>query len=374
MEIYLDNAATTKVFPSIKEKLPIWLDDFFANPNSLYPPAQKAKQEIEKARLYLSEILNVQPENIVFTSGATESNNTILKGFMEKTDRKEILISPIEHKSVLNPAKYLAKKGYKITYLKVNKNGLIDLEDLKQKLSKNVALAAVIYANNETGVIQDVKSIKKLLNEFDVPLFSDTAQAVFKTEVPFEYMDFFCGSGHKFNALRGIGFFVKKRDIEPLIHGGGQEEGFRSGTQNTAGILSIHEAGRIWTENQKEYHTHLKNLQSIFEKNLKEKIPEIKIVSENVERLPNISLVIFPKVDAQSMVVALGQRGIYVSSGSACSSGTPTPSHVLLSYGYSPEEALRAVRFSFGVENTEEEILQAVDTVVDIFKTLYEFV
>ena len=292
---------------------------------------------------------------------------------MEKSQKKEILVSPIEHKSVLNPIRYLAKKGYKITFLKVDKNGLVDINDLKNKLSSQTAIVSVIYANNETGVIQKIPQIKEVLKEYDVPLFSDTAQAVFKTDINTANLDFFCGSGHKFNALRGTGFLVKKQDIEPLIHGGGQEEGLRSGTQNTIGIISMIEAAKHWIQNSQKYQDHLKNLQNIFEKNLKEKVPEIKIVSENVNRLPNITSVIFPKVDAQSMVIALGQRGVFVSSGSACSSGTPTPSHVLLSYGYSEKEALRAVRFSFGIENTEEEILEVVDIIYETFKMLYDF-
>ncbi len=374
MGIYLDNAATTKPFKEITEKMSEILENYFANPNSIHSEGQKTKNKIEKVRFNIANLLNTDPENIIFTSCATESNNTVIKSLLWDNSKKdEIIISPIEHKSVLNPAKFLVKNGFKLKFLKVDKNGIIDLDNLKQKISSKTALVAVIHGNNETGVVQDIEKIGKLCKEKEILFFSDTVQSFLKEDVNLEYIDFLSVSGHKLNALKGIGFLFKKNDITPLLHGGGQEDGFRSGTQNTTGILSLGIALEKWMNNKDRYIKHLSSLRTTFENILKEKIPEIMIVSEKVKRLPHISNIIFPKVDAQSLLLALNNKKIYVSSGSACSSGTPTPSHVLLSYGYSEDEALRSLRFSFGIDNSLEEVYETADTLVDIFKAIYEF-
>ncbi|RMA96009.1 cysteine desulfurase family protein [Hydrogenothermus marinus] len=373
MEIYLDGAATTRVFNEIVESLPTLTKRYYANPNSIHFAGQEVKNKIEKVRFLIAETLNLNYEDIIFTSGATESNNTVLKSLLFSNNEKdEIIVSPIEHKSVLVPIKFLAKNGYKIRFLNLNKNGLIDIDDLKSKISKKTALVAVIHGNNETGVIQDIESIGKICKEKEIPFFSDIVQTFLKEDINAEYIDFLSVSGHKINALKGIGFLYKGKDITPLLHGGGQEEGFRSGTQNTTGILSLGMAIEKWIENKEKYRNMLKKLRDNFEEKLKEKIPDIEIVSENTKRVSHISNIIFPKVDAQSMLLALSSKGVYVSSGSACSSGTPTPSHVLLAYGYSEEEALRSLRFSFDIFSTEEEVDIAVNIIYDTFKNLYE--
>ena len=373
MGIYLDNAATTPVFEEIIKELPDWTKNLYANPNSVHKFGQKVRNEIEKVRQDIANIINEPYENIIFTSGATESNNAILKGYLETTDKDEILVSPIEHKSVLNVAKYLAKKGKKVKFLKVDENGNIDLDYLKKSISKNTALVCIMHVNNETGVKQNLKEISKILKNYEIPLFSDTVQSFIKEETNFEDIDFYSVSGHKINSIKGIGLLIKKKDISPLIHGGGQEDGYRSGTQNTLGILTLGKAVEIWNKNKDEYRKKLKQLKNTFENKIKEEIPDVKIVSENTERCSNISCVIFPKVDAQSLVIALGRQEVYVSSGSACSSGTPTPSHVLLSYGYSEEEALRAIRVSFGIFNCLEEVDEAVLRIKSVFEKLYKF-
>ncbi len=373
MGIYLDNAATTPVFEEIIKELPDWTKNLYANPNSVHKFGQKVRNEIEKVRQDIANIINEPYENIIFTSGATESNNAILKGYLETTDKDEILVSPIEHKSVLNVAKYLAKKGKKVKFLKVDENGNIDLDYLKKSISKNTALVCIMHVNNETGVKQNLKEISKILKNYEIPLFSDTVQSFIKEETNFEDVDFYSVSGHKINSIKGIGLLIKKKEISPLIHGGGQEDGYRSGTQNTLGILALGKAVEIWNKNKDEYRKKLKQLKNTFENKIKEEIPDVKIVSENTERCSNISCVIFPKVDAQSLVIALGRQEVYVSSGSACSSGTPTPSHVLLSYGYSEEEALRAIRVSFGIFNCLEEVDEAVLRIKSVFEKLYKF-
>ena len=376
MKIYLDNAATTKVFDEIRKFFPKMLDEYYANPNSIHSEGQKVKNQIEKARREIADVLKVNSENIIFTSCATESSNTVIKSLIfNKKDKDEILISPIEHKSVLIPAKFLTRFGFKLKYLKVDKNGKLDLDDLKNKITSKTAIVCVIHANNETGVLQDIEKIGKICSEKGTLFFSDIVQSFLKEDINTENIDFLTISGHKINALKGIGIlYAKNKDfITPLLHGGGQEHGLRSGTQNVSGILSLDKAIKIWAENKDNFYEKIKNLRNNFEEKLKELIPDIKIVSKNVDRVCHISNIIFPKVDAQSMLLALSSRGVFVSSGSACSSGTPTPSHVLLSYGYTEDEALRSLRFSFGVYNKFEEVNEAVMIIKDVFDKLYLF-
>ncbi len=376
MKIYLDNAATTKVFDEIRKFFPKMLDEYYANPNSIHSEGQKVKNQIEKARREIADVLKVNSENIIFTSCATESSNTVIKSLIfNKKDKDEILISPIEHKSVLIPAKFLTRFGFKLKYLKVDRNGKLDLDDLKNKITSKTAIVCVIHANNETGVLQDIEKIGKICSEKGTLFFSDIVQSFLKEDINTENIDFLTISGHKINALKGIGIlYAKNKDfITPLLHGGGQEHGLRSGTQNVSGILSLDKAIKIWAENKDNFYEKIKNLRNNFEEKLKELIPDIKIVSKNVDRVCHISNIIFPKVDAQSMLLALSSRGVFVSSGSACSSGTPTPSHVLLSYGYTEDEALRSLRFSFGVYNKFEEVNEAVMIIKDVFDKLYLF-
>ena len=376
MKIYLDNAATTKIFPEILEKANTIFEEFYANPNAIYSDAQKSRNLIEESRRYISSFVGCDEEEIFFTSCATESNNTIIRGLAENfPEKNEIIISPIEHKSVLNPVKFLSKKGFSVKFLKVDKNGIVDLDDLRKKISQKTLFVGVIHGNNETGVLQDLKIIGNICKEKEVYFFSDTVQTFCKEKVDLNFIDFFSVSGHKINAPKGIGLFYKNKntDIVPLLFGGGQERGLRSGTENVAFIKFLSDAVSIWNKDNQEKISFLKELRDTFEFLLKKEIPDIKIISENVSRIPNISAVIFPKVDAQSMVIGLNSENIMVSSGSACSSGTPTPSHVLLAYGFSEKEALRYVRFSFGLMNKKEEIPVAVEKIKQVFKRLYEF-
>ncbi|ACO02962.1 MAG TPA: cysteine desulfurase [Persephonella sp.] len=374
--IYFDNAATTKVFPEVLDKIKIWSQDFYANPNSIHSDGQRSRMAVEESRRYIASFLGVPEDEIIFTSCATESNNTIIRGLAEGYPEKdEILISPIEHKSVLNPVRYLSKRGYKIRFLKVDSQGIVDLDDLNKKITPKTLFVSIIHVNNETGVVQDLESIGKVCKERDVLFFSDTVQSFCKIDINSDSVDFFSVSGHKINAPKGIGFFRRKKDIQltPLLFGGGQEFGLRSGTENVVYIKALSETVRIWNENRAYFIKKLKDLSGKFINGLKTIIPDVEIVSENAERSPNIITVIFPKIDAQTFIMALNTEGIAVSSGSACSSGTPSPSHVLLSYGYSEEKALRAVRFSFGVDNTEEEVDILLEKIKDIFGKLSVF-
>ena len=373
--IYLDNNGTTPILPEILKNLPVWGEDF-GNPSSIHSLGQSARKRLQSSRQYLADIFKCEPDEIIFNSGATEGNNTVIRGLAEAyPDKNEIVISPIEHKSVLNPVKYLAKKGYKIKFLKIDKNGLIDTDDLIKKITDKTLFVSVIHTNNETGVIQDIKTISKICREKEIIFFSDIVQGFLKEDIPFEDIDFFTISGHKFNAPKGIGILKRNKDknLIPLLFGGGQEYGIRSGTENLLFITAITETIKIWLKNRDRYIDHLKNLKENFIKRLKEEIPDIEIVSENVKTVPNTVNVIFPKIKAQDIVLYLNSKNIYVSSGSACSSGSIKPSHVLIAYGYTEEESLRAVRFSFGIFNEIEDIDITVKTLKEALNKLSIF-
>ncbi|RUM60343.1 MAG: cysteine desulfurase [Persephonella sp.] len=373
--IYLDNNATTPIFPEILNKLKEW-GEIFGNPSSIHSLGQKSRKEIEKARLFLSEVFQADTEEIIFNSGATEGNNTIIRGLVEAyPDKNEIIVSPIEHKSVLNPIKFLAKKGYKVKFLRIDKNGLIDLDDLKKKISKKTLFVSVIHTNNETGVIQDINAIYEICKEKEVLFFSDIVQGFLKEDIDFKKIDFFTLSGHKFNAPKGIGIMKrdKSKKLTPLLFGGGQEFSIRSGTENIIFILAIVEAIKTWLEKRDLFINHLKELKKLFIEELKKAIPNIHIVSENVKTAPHTVNIIFPNIRAQDLVLFLNKNGIYVSSGSACSSGSLSPSHVLLAYGYSEKESLSSIRFSFGVNNKIKDVYKTVEALKEGIDKLYKF-
>lgn len=373
--IYLDNAATTPVFEDILNNLGKWQREYFANPNSLHPDGQKSRIAVEEARRYFTGLIGCLEEEVVFTSCATESNNTVIKGLAESyPEKNHIIISPIEHKSVLMPVKYLTKKGYKVDFLKIDNHGKIDLDHLRKIITPKTLFVGVIHVNNETGVIQDITEIGKICKGKEVPFFSDTVQSFGKVDIPFEYLDFFSISGHKINAPKGVGLLKinKNIDITPLLHGGGQENGFRSGTENVVGAIALKEATQNWMENKKNLWEKFKRLEKLLINGLRENIPEIKVVSEN-NKVPYITTVLFPGITGQEMVMALGRKGIDISSGSACSTGSPMPSHVLLAYGFFEKDALSGVRFSFGFYTEEEDIKKAVPIIVETYKKLKLF-
>lgn len=374
--IYFDNAATTPVFEEILDKLSDYYRQYYANPNSIHREGQKARQLIEMSRVEIASVLGCSDEEIFFTSCATESNNTIIFGVTEAyPHKKHILVSPIEHKSVLMPLYKLSGRGYKVEFLKVDKDGVVDLDWLRKSIKEDTLMVIVIHGNNETGVVQDIVNIGKLCKEKDVFFFTDTVQSFLKVDIDISYVDFLSVSGHKINAPKGIGLMYKKKgiNIKPLIYGGGQEKGLRSGTENTQLILSLANAVKIWNQNRGFFLEKLSSIRERFEALLSKELPEIVIVSKNAQRLPHISNIIFPGVDAQSLIMALDSEGICVSSGSACSSGTPNPSHVLKALGFSDKDSLSSVRFSFGIFNTEEEVKISVEKIVSIYKDLSVF-
>ncbi|ACN98945.1 cysteine desulfurase (Nitrogenase metalloclustersbiosynthesis protein NifS) [Sulfurihydrogenibium azorense Az-Fu1] len=374
--IYFDNAATSPVLPEILDSLKTLYEEYYANPSSIHKEGQKARNLIEKSRYGISQYIGCNADEIIFTSCATESNNLAIIGLAESYPEKDhIITTPIEHKSVLMPLKHLSSKGYKVDFVKVDKNGIVDLDHLKSLINNKTLLVCVIHGNNETGVLQDLENIGKVCKEKDVFFFTDVVQSFCKEDIPLQYIDMFSISGHKINAPKSIGMLYKKEGIKltPIIFGGGQERGLRSGTESPQLIHSLFIAIEYWNKNKDRLVNHLKSIKDLFEEKLTQSVEEIEIVSKDIKRLPNISNIIFPKIDAQSLIMALDTEGVAVSSGSACSSGTPTPSHVLKAYGYTDKQALSSIRFSFGIFNTVQEVEVTVEKITNIYRDLRSF-
>lgn len=344
--IYLDNAATTPVDPRVKEAMLPYFDEMFGNASSNHIYGKEAKRAIEKARGQVANIINADPKEIYFTSGATEAINWALKGYLEANPEKgnHIITVKTEHKAVLKTCEYLETKGYEVTYLDVDSNGLISLDDLKSSIRENTSMIAVMYVNNEIGIIQDVKSIGELANENGICFFCDATQAVGKipVDVASDGIDLLCLSGHKMNGPKGIGaLFIKKGiKLEPLIHGGGQENGMRGGTYNTPLIVGLGEACSIskneFSQQQEKLIFARKKWELEFEKD------NVGIVNfRNVNRAPHILSIKLNNIEAEEFLMMKSMEFV-ASTGSACNSSIVENSHVLQSLKISePQNIIR---------------------------------
>ena len=360
-KIYLDYNATTPVLPEIFEAIKPYLTSKWGNPSSSHWAGEGLKEDIEKSRIKIAKSLNCQPEEIFFTSCGTESNNWVLKsvcGFNLKN--KHIITTKVEHKAVLETLKYLEKNGLEVTYLKVDKNGLINLNELEDSIKKNTILISIIFANNETGVISPIKEIGEIAKKYKVLFHTDAVQAYGKIKIDLQKLkiDFLSISGHKVYAPKGIGALYIRKGIklDPLLHGGGQEKGLRSGTENMIGIIALGKSAEIIINDfSSGYFEKLKKLKDKLENELK-KIDNIIIAGENVPRVPNTINISFKNIEAQALRKALNYEGIAVSSGSACSTDKEAISHVLEAMGYDKITGLAAIRISLGKFTTEEDI------------------
>ncbi len=365
--IYLDNAATTPLLPGVKEIICNALD-IWGNPSSPHAIGCEAREHLEETRRNIASILGVGPEEIIFTSCATEGNNTVLRSVIQEKDKGNIVVSSIEHKSVSAYVKYLSSEGFEVRQIRVNKEGVVDLEHLESLIDENTLLVSVMYVSNEFGTVQPIEDIARICSQRGIPFHTDAVQAVAKIKINLKDVTYATFSGHKFHAPKGVGFMVTREDIQPLLMGGGQERGRRSGTENLQGILAMGKALEIIYGDFRENVKKLRFMRDRFERLLLERIPDLKIVGYGVERNPSISAVIFPRLTGWEIVKRLSDLGLMCSSGSACTSGEVIPNAHLMSMGYSPEEAIRMVRFSFGLLNKEEEIDEAVEMILKLYE------
>lgn len=367
MEIYLDNSATTKPYKEVVDKMVLALTTQYGNPSSIYKKGIEVEREIKEIRRNIARSLGAKETEIYFTSGGTECNNTIIRSVanLNKKTKNHIISTVIEHPSILNTLKDLEADGFEVTYLPVGKDGKISLEDLKNAIKKETILVSVMHVNNEIGTIQPIEEIGKYLKSLDEKVYFhvDGVQSYAKIKFrPSRYnIDFMSVSGHKLHGPKGIGFmYVKENNrIKPLLTGGGQEIGIRSGTENVPGIYGIGEAVRILNQDLEGTIDKIRGLRDLLKEEILANIDNVKINSpeDGVCHVLNVS---FRGVRGEVLLHYLEQKEIYVSTGSACSS-KKKGSHVLNAIGLTPDEIEGAIRFSLSDLNTREEIMKTVE-------------
>ena len=378
LPIYMDNHSTTPLDPRVFDAMIPCLLGEFGNPSSQnHPFGWRAEKIVKNARIKVAELIGAQPKEIFFTSGTTESNNTALKGIFEifRSKKIHIITQTTEHKSVLDPCKYLEKQGCKITYLNTDSTGLINLEDLKKAITEDTILISIMFANNEIGTIQPIEAIGKIAKDKNILFHVDAAQAAGKISIDVEKMgiDILSISGHKMYGPKGVGaLYVRSKNphvrLTPLFHGGGQEQGFRSGTLNVPAIAGFGKACEVAVHEMAEESKRMLVLRERLHKGL-EKAGGVSLNGHPEKRLPNNLNLSFAFVEAEALIMGINEE-IAISASSACSSANPEPSHVLKALNLEGDRAQTAVRFGLGRFNTEDEVDYVIQKVLETIKKL----
>lgn len=359
---YFDHAATTRVDEEVLKEMIPYFNLEYGNASAIYSIGRRAKKAIEHARMQVAKSINADPKEIYFTSGGSESDNLAIKGiaYANREKGNHIITSKIEHPAVLNTCKTLEKQGFTVTYLNVDENGFINLEELERSITEKTILITIMFANNEIGTIEPIDEIGRIAKKSNIIFHTDAVQAVgnVKIDVKNLKIDALSMSAHKFYGPKGIGAVYIKSGIkiDRIQDGGHQERNKRSGTENVAGIVGLGKAIEKVYKNFDAYNEKLINLRDYYIKEVKEKIPEIKINGDLKNRLPGNANVSFKNVDAEVLLLDLDSNGICASAGSACSSGSSEPSHVLVAIGLTNEIAQGTLRITIGEENTKEDI------------------
>lgn len=374
--IYFDHAATTAVAPEVKEAMEPYFCENYGNASSLYELGYKSKEAINIARVNVAKAINTKPNEIYFTSCGSESDNLAIKGVARahRQNGNHIITSRIEHPAVLNTCRQLEKEGFRVTYLNVDKNGFIDSEELKNSINSKTILVSIMFANNEVGTIEPIKEISRIVHSNDAIFHTDAVQAVGNIKIDVKEMgiDLLSMSAHKFYGPKGVGALYVRDSIDfiQLQNGGHQENDKRAGTENVAGIVGLGKAIELANNNIIQNNERLLNLRNYCIEQIKNRIPYIRINGDLNSRLPGNINISFLYVNGKDLVKLLAKKGICTSSGSACSSGLPQPSHVLLAMGLSEDIASSALRITLGKENTKEDIDYFVDELEKIVVNL----
>ncbi|MDH3277838.1 MAG: cysteine desulfurase [Nitrosopumilus sp.] len=371
--IYLDNAASTKIHETVlKEMLP-YLKEQYGNPSSIHRYGRNARKAVKKARKQIANLINADPSEILFTSGGTESNNMVLFG-VKKNPESRIITSSIEHDAILEPCKILTKEGFDIIYLPVNNYGLVDPLILKNNLTENTSLVSIMFGNNEVGTIQPIADLAKICKEKNILFHTDAVQAVGKIPIDVKKLgiDMLSISSHKINGPKGIGALYVRNgiSINPLILGGGQEKGLRSGTENVANIVGFGQACELARVNLLDNSAKMKGLRDYLSNKIIQEIPEVTINGHPVNRLPNNVHLTFLGVNGEDLLIKLDENGIAASTGSACSVQIQKASHVLKSMGFSHEQITGSLRLTIGISNNLEEMDKVVEILKNVIKEL----
>lgn len=375
--IYLDNAGTTKVSENVKKAMLPFFDEIYGNASSLHTAGQKAKEYLEEAREGIATVLGAETGEIYFTSGGSESDNWAIENACKigaRKGKKHIITSQIEHHAILNTLKEKEKQGYMVTYLPVYEDGIVKVEDLVDAITDDTFFVTIMFANNEIGTLQPVNEIAQICHEKGIIFHTDAVQAVGHTKIDLTNIDMLSASGHKFHGPKGVGIFYCKKTLPliPFINGGAQEKNKRAGTENVAGIVGMmvalkDAAGEMEEVSKKEVYLRDKLFNSL------SKIPHSKINGDRTKRLSNNFNMCFEGIEGESLLLLLDDCGICASSGSACTSGSLDPSHVLLALGLPHEVAHGSLRLTLSKYNTEEEIdkvIEAVPKIVDYLRKM----
>jgi len=373
--IYADNNATTQIAPSVLDEMMPYLKDYYGNPSSMHTFGGQVGKKIQEARAQTASLLNATPEEILFTSCGTESDSTAINAAIRSNPtKKHIVTTRVEHPAVKNLCEKLAKDGFRITYVPVDQNGALDLDFLYQSLTDDTAIVSIMWANNETGVLFPVEKIASVVKGKGIAFHTDAVQAVGKIPIDLKNsdIDMLSLSGHKIHAPKGIGaLYIRKRTkFSPFLIGGHQEKGRRGGTENVASIIGLGAASRFSQELMEKENTAVKNLRDTLEKGLLEKIEHSFVNGSKERRLPNTTSIAFEYVEGEAILLMMDQFGICASSGSACTSGSLEPSHVVRAMGVPFTAAHGTIRFSLSTYNTMEEVNRIIEKLPPIIQTL----
>ena len=381
-EIYVDNAATTSMSKEVLDEMIPYFSENYGNPSSLYSIAQVARDAVDESRENVAKILNCKPSEIIFTSGGTESDNMAIIGVAKALidTGNHLITTKIEHHAVIHAMEELESTGFEVSYLNVDKDGFINLEELESKINSNTSLVSIMLANNETGSIQNLSKISEIVRnksksfQKEIYIHTDAVQAAGKLDLDVSELgvDLMSLSGHKIKGPKGVGCLYIKRGIPiiPIILGGGQERQRRSGTENVPGIVGFSKALNLANEEKNNFNVHCKKLTEELKLKLKNLKYEHTIITPNENALSNILNVCFKGFEGEPILIGLDMAGIFASSGSACSSASLEPSHVLVSMGIDPKLAIGSIRFSFSYENTSEEVEFLINSLESVLSEL----
>ena len=376
--IYLDNSATTRLDEEVIKEMMPYLTEEYGNASSIYKLGRNTRNAVETAREKIAKAINAEPEEIYFTSEGTESDNTAIRGIAYNNKKKgnHIITSKIEHPAVLETCKQLEKEGFKVSYIDVDENGIINLEQLKNSIQDTTILISIMFANNEIGTIQPIKEIGTIARENNIYFHTDSVQAVgsLKIDVKEMNIDSLSMSAHKFYGPKGIGVLYVKKGIifQKFMNGGHQERNKRAGTENVPAIVGMGKAIEIAYRDLEKHTKQIEELRDYYVNQVKDRIPYIKINGDMEKRLPGNSNISFRFIEGEGLLLNLDLKGICASSGSACTSGSLDPSHVLLAIGLPHEIAHGSLRISIGKYNTKEEIDYLTENLVEIVSRLRE--
>lgn len=374
--IYLDNAATTKTAREVVDAMLPYFTESYGNPSSIYELGQRSKEAITKAREEIAQVIGAKTEEIYFTGGGSEADNWAIKAAYEayKNKGNHIITTKIEHHAVLHTCQYLEKQGARVTYLDVDENGLVDLDQLQKAITPETILITIMFANNEIGTIEPVREIGLIAKEHGILFHTDAVQAFGQVPIDVDEMniDMLSSSAHKINGPKGIGcLYIRKGvKIRSFIHGGAQERKRRAGTENVPGIVGYGVAARMAAETMKERTQREKELRDYFIRRVLEEVPYVRLNGEPVKRLPNNANFSFQFIEGESLLIMLDMKGIAGSSGSACTSGSLDPSHVLLAIGLPHETAHGSLRLTLGADTTKEDLDYTLEQIKEIVAKL----